>query len=294
MTNLRPGALKKLELDYEHLKNKYPRLVYALITGFGEKGPDAGQPGFDVVAYWARSGFMVDLVKPDEYPMYAPAGFGDLTVGGLLFGGVCAALLNRERTGRGDKISISLYGSVIWFAGIVMTTTQERYGNTYPKTRLEGNPLAIPYKCRDGEWIMLSILEVERYWPVLCKTLGREDLITDERFKNRQAIQEHRSQLIPILEEIFLSKDAEEWRTFLKKADIAHEKLCHFKDIPKDPQAWRMTIFTKERLKTVKRPSCPIRPSAPRKSVPSRVTAGRYWGSIPWKSWRNWAILPGR
>ena len=106
---------------------------------------------------------MVDLVKPDEYPMYAPAGFGDMTVGSALFGGICAALLHRERTGKGDKVSIALYGAAIWFSGLVMTTTQERYGNRYPKTRLEGNPLAIPYQCRDGEWIMISVLEIERY-----------------------------------------------------------------------------------------------------------------------------------
>jgi crotonobetainyl-CoA:carnitine CoA-transferase CaiB-like acyl-CoA transferase len=181
---------------------------------------------------------MVDLVKPDEYPMYAPAGFGDMTVGGTLFGGICAALLHREKTGRGDKISIALYGAAVWFAGLVITTTQERYGNRYPKTRLEGNPLAIPYRCRDGEWIMLSILEIERYWPAFCKALGREDLIADERFKSRRDVMDHRGDLIPILEEIFAAKDRDDWIRLLTEADIVHAKMQHFRDIPKDEQAW--------------------------------------------------------
>lgn len=238
LTNTRPEALKKLDLDYESLRHKYPRLIYALVTGFGETGPDAALPGFDVVAYWARSGFMVDLVKPHEYPMYAPAGFGDMTVGGTLFGGICAALLNREKTGRGDKISIALYGAAIWFAGVVITTTQERYGNAYPKTRLEGNPLAIAYRCKDGEWIMISVLEIERYWPPFCKALGRDDLLADQRFEGRKGVLDRRSELIPILERVFASKDRDEWVAILTEADIVHAKLQHFRDIPKDEQAW--------------------------------------------------------
>jgi crotonobetainyl-CoA:carnitine CoA-transferase CaiB-like acyl-CoA transferase len=237
LTNTRPEALEKLSLDYESLKDKYPRLIYAYVTGYGEKGPDVDLPGFDVVAYWARSGFMVDLVKPDEYPMYSPAGFGDLTVGAALFGGICAALLNRQKTGKGDKISIALYGAAIWFSGIVITTVQERYGNKYPKTRLEGNPLAIPYRCNDGEWIMLSILEIDRYWPAFCKALGREDLLGQERFKGRQNLLDHRAELIPILEETFRSRDRDEWVRILTDADIVHAKMQHFRDTLNDEQA---------------------------------------------------------
>jgi len=262
LTNIRPEALVKLKLDYENLKNKYPRLIYALLTGFGEKGPDAALPGFDVVAFWARSGFLVDLVKPDEYPLYSPAGFGDMTVGGTLFGGICAALLNRQKTGRGDKVSIALYGSAIWFAGVVITSTQERYGNKYPKTRLEGNPLAIPYRCKDGEWIMLSVLEIERYWPAFCEALGREELLTEERFKSRQNILDHRSELIPILEETFASKDRDEWVKILKEADIVHARLQHFRDIPKDEQAWANDFVYEKTFANGEKailPSTPIR-----------------------------------
>jgi crotonobetainyl-CoA:carnitine CoA-transferase CaiB-like acyl-CoA transferase len=238
LTNTRPDALKKMSLDYESLKEKFPGLIYALVTGFGENGPDCDRPGFDVVAFWARSGFLVDLVKPGEYPLYSPAGFGDLSVGSTLVGGICAALFNRQRTGRGDKISISLYGTAIWFSSILITATQERYGNRYPKARIEGNPMAIPYRCKDGEWIIIAILDFEKHWSALYKALGREDLIADKRFNTRASMLNHRKELIAILEETFASKESAEWLELLKEADIVHERMRHFGEVSKDEQAW--------------------------------------------------------
>jgi len=237
LTNNRPAALKKLGLDYETLAEAYPRLIYAIITGFGESGPDAHLPGFDVAAYWARSGFSVDLVRPDEYPVYPPSAFGDITVGTALFGGICAALLNREKTGKGDKISIALFGASIWFSSFLMLCTQERYGNIYPKTRMEGNPVSIPYKCKDNEWVTTSVLD-HAQWPIFCKAVNLEDLIHDPRFEDREEWLNHKEELIRILEPIFASKDREEWVQIFKNAGIVVEKLNHFKDVCKDPQAW--------------------------------------------------------
>jgi len=238
LTNARPDVLKKMNLDYESLKEKYPGLIYALVTGFGENGPDAHKPGFDIVAYWARSGFLVDLVKPDEYPLYSPAGFGDLSVGSALFGGICASLFNRQKTGSGEKISISLYGTAIWFSAILITAAQERYGNKFPKARMEGNPMAIPYRCKDGEWIIIAILEYERHWSALCKAVEREELIFDRRFKTRADMLAHRGELIPILEEAFASKESDEWIDLLEEAEIVVERIRHFREVPKDEQAW--------------------------------------------------------
>ena len=237
LTNTRPDALKKMHLDYDSLKEKYPGLIYAIVTGFGEKGPEADRPGFDVVAFWARSGFMVDLVKPDEYPLYSPAGFGDIAVGTTLFGGICAALFNRQRTGKGDKISISLYGTSIWLSSVMITTAQERYGNKWPKGRYEGNPIALPYQCKDGEWIILALLNFEKYWSPLCKTLGREELIDDKRFRTRQDMLNHKKELVMILEESFATKESAEWIKLLREADVVHERIRHFREVTRDEQA---------------------------------------------------------
>ena len=238
LTNIRPAALKKIGLGYESLKEKYPRLVHALISGFGENGPDANLPGFDVAAYWARSGFLLDLVKPGEYPIYSPAAFGDLTAGATLFGGICAALLNREKTGKGDKISISLYGAAVWFASLLILSTQEKYGNKFPKTRSEGNPLAIPYKCKDDEWIILSLIDMERYFTPLCKAINRPDLLEDERFNTRTALLGHKSELIVILDKIILTKTSTEWVPILREEGLVVERLSHFREVSEDPQAW--------------------------------------------------------
>lgn len=238
VTNNRADALKSMQLDYETLKGKYPRLVFALVTGYGEDGPDVNQPGFDTVAFWGRSGILVDLVTPGSYPVYTPAAVGDLAVGISLFGGICAALLNREKTGKGDKVSVALYGAAIWLAGLMIASAQEGYGNKWPKSRFEGNPLAIPYRCKDGEWIMVTILEYARYWPAFCKLLDRPDLIDDERFNTLAGVLANRPALVPIVEEAFAKRDSGEWVKLLREADIVHDRLRHFKEITKDEQAW--------------------------------------------------------
>ena len=116
-------------MSYEDLSAKYPRLIYAHLQGFGEKGPEADRPGFDVVCYWARSGAMLDLVPAEcGVPITAPFGFGDHNTGVALTSGVCAALYRREKTGRGEKVYTSLYGTAIFGAGCMITATQEKYG----------------------------------------------------------------------------------------------------------------------------------------------------------------------
>lgn len=238
LTNNRTEALQKLRIDYDSLKEKYPKLIFAWVTGFGEKGPDVNQPGYDVVAFWGRTGYLADLTQPDSYPVNSPAGAGDNTVGMSLFAGVCAALLRRSRTGKGEKVSVSLYGAAIWFAGAIITSVQEKYGNIYPKEKAMTSPLARAYQCKDGEWIMLSVLEYDRYWATFCRAVGREDIVNDERFNKRDHMMKHKPALGKIMEETFMTKTLDEWITILRTHDIVHDKLRHFKDVLTDEQAW--------------------------------------------------------
>lgn len=239
LTTTREGALKKLNLDYEFISEKYPKLLFAHISGFGDKGPDAKKPGFDTTAFWSRSGFAVDLVEPGASPITMPVGFGDQAVGATLAGGICAALLGRNRTGRGDKISISLYGSSIWFASSMVVGTQERYGYQYPKSREKPfSPMALPYRCKDGEWILLTVMQQERDWAPLCKAIEREDLANDERFQTRVGAIKNAKVLVPILDEAFAKKTSDEMVERLTEADVSHCKMAHFKDVSKDEQAW--------------------------------------------------------
>ncbi|MBI5602342.1 MAG: CoA transferase [Deltaproteobacteria bacterium] len=249
VTNNRLSALKRMGLDYETLKVSYPRLIYALLTGYGEEGPDRAKPGFDTTAFWAAGGFMADLRidSPGSYPIYPPAGTADISIGTMLFGGICAALLNREKTGKGDKVSISLFGTAVWTMGIMNTITQEKYQYHYPKKRYESKPTANFYLCSDGEWMMISVLEYTRYFCTLCTVLGVPELADDPRYLTEEEMMkpENKAALIKIFEERFAEKTAAEWDRLLKSADIVHDRLTHFSEISTSEQA-RVNHFMDE------------------------------------------------
>lgn len=236
LTNNRPAALKKMGIDYDQLKDIYPRLVYALVTGYGEEGPDCDLPGFDVIAYWSRSGFLTDLADPSGYPVSTASGFGDTTVGTALFGGICAALLDREKTGKGDKLSVSLYGAAIWYSNLMVVSTQ--YGDVYPRPRVAGSPMASPYRCKDGEWIMIAVIDFKKHFKLLCEVCDIPWAAEDPRFLTIKSMTENRAQLFPLLEEGFARYDSAAMAKRLAAAGIVYDVMHHFKDISKDPQAF--------------------------------------------------------
>lgn len=239
LTNTRVEALKKLKLSYEDLSLKYPRLIWAHISGFGEEGPDATRPGFDIVAYWARSGSLIDLCQPGQPPITAPYAMGDHATSFTLCAGICAALVKQRQTGQGEKVGSSLFGNAIWNAGLMVISSQECYNDKFPKSRYyPATPLSSSYCCKDGEWLLLSILEYNRYWPVFCKVIEREDLIDDKRYNTLEAARKNLKEFVELLDKIFASKDRTEWEVKLKEADIAYEKIQHFRDVSKDEQAW--------------------------------------------------------
>lgn len=249
VTNNRLSPLKKMGLDYETLKERYPRLIYALLTGYGEQGADCDKPGFDTVAFWASGGFMADMRvdSPGSYPIYTPAGVADMLCGTLLFGGITAALFAREKTGKGDKISTSLFGTAVWGMGIMNTITQDKYKYPYPKKRYESKPTAISYACSDGEWMMISVLEYKRYFRALCTLLGVPELADDPRFveEKMMMIPENKAALVKIFEERFATKASAEWDVLLTQADIVHDRLVHYREITKNEQA-RVNHFVEE------------------------------------------------
>ncbi len=238
VTNNRTKALEKMGLDYDSLKKQYPRLIFAHVLGYGEYGPLRDQPGFDSVAFWTKSGFLGDIVKEGEYPITSPYAFGDVATGTALFGGVCAALLRQAKTGKGEKVIISLYGSGIWFNGTLITTAQECYGTAFPKKRSAGVPVASPYRCRDGVWLMPTILEYERFFRPFCKVLGVEFLVEDERYKDLPSMMKNTGYAIDVFEKAFAKLDSADILKGMRGADITIEIISHFKDVTAEEQAW--------------------------------------------------------
>lgn len=247
VTNTRQKALEKLGIDYQTIKEKYPRLIYAVITGFGDTGPKKDDPGFDSVAFWGSSGFLNDMLieNEDSYPVGVPGGMGDISSGAVLFGGITAALYSREKTGLGDRVNLSLYGAALWFMSMMNMSTQERYGNIYPRKRYQSNPLGCPYKTKDNEWIILTVLEYDKYFAPLCKILGLAHLVDDPRYTTYKSAltSENRKSLIEYFEQAFAQKNANEWMEPLAAANITHDKLAHFHEVIKEEQG-RVNYYT--------------------------------------------------
>jgi crotonobetainyl-CoA:carnitine CoA-transferase CaiB-like acyl-CoA transferase len=224
-------------LDYETLKTRFPKLVYAILLGYGENGPDAAMPAFDTSAFWARSGFLRDqaLRREDYAPVQPPYSMGDTVSGYLLVAEVCAALLRRERTGQGDLVKSSLLHNSIFTMGTMAITSQPPFGRVYPEDRPGWSAPCGDYQCADGEWVFLSGYTPAQY-PVLYKLIGREDLETDPRFNTAMGRWDNRHEYYAIVKEAFLQKPSSYWLEGAKKLDLPMTRMGHYRDLVTDPQ----------------------------------------------------------
>ncbi len=240
VTNTRPAALKRLGISYEDLKDRYPSLVYAAVLGYGENGPDAEKPAFDTTAFWARSGFLRDMaiITKDYHPLSPPFGVGDVFTGVLLMGEICAALLRREKTGKGDYVRSGLFHNGIFSMGIMNTITQKPFGRVYPKVRYDhGAPGGI-YQCKDNEWVFLASSYGPKMYPAMYKAMGIEWVETDERFSTSAGRIANMEAYFGVFKERFLEKTSTEWLEIFEAADIPLGPLKHFSDVSEDEQAW--------------------------------------------------------
>ena len=245
VTNYRPKALESLGLDYEAVSKANPRLVYAYLNGYGDAGPDRDKPGFDLSAYFARSGILVEMPEPGSPPLPALAGFGDHPTGTILAGGICAALLQRERTGKGCKVQTSLFNTALWNLQLNIASANnnahlspEEYDNLKTRRKKPRSGLMNTYQSKDGRWITVMALEYDRYWrPFAEIVLQRPDLANDPRFNNQAAGFQHGEDLAAIIDEAFGKLAEHEIVTRLKAADIAHEVNLRWREIKNDAQA---------------------------------------------------------
>ncbi len=238
ITNFPPAVRQRLGVSYAELAPLNERLIYASFTGYGEKGDEANKPGFDSNAYWARSGLM-DLVRADAEttPARSVAGMGDHPCAMALFGAIVTALYKRERTGKGSQVRSNLMANGIWASGVLAQAKLcgASFEERRPRERAL-NAVTNHYKCRDGRWIILSLLNEERQWPVLAKCLGREDLIADPRFATKPNRHARSIELIGIFDAIFATKDLAQWRGILDGNGLVFGVVGILDDIPSDQQ----------------------------------------------------------
>jgi crotonobetainyl-CoA:carnitine CoA-transferase CaiB-like acyl-CoA transferase len=238
ITNFPPAVRGRLGITYEELGPLNERLIYASFTGYGEKGEEANKPGFDSNAYWARSGLM-DLVRADldTTPARSVAGMGDHPCAMALYGAIVTALYRRERTGKGSHVSSNLMANGIWASGVLAQARLcgAKFQERRPRERAL-NAVTNHYKCRDGRWIILSLLNEERQWPALARCIGREEFVSDPRFATKADRHARSLELIKIFDEIFATKDLAEWRRILDGNGLVFGVVGILDDIPDDRQ----------------------------------------------------------
>lgn len=264
VTNTRNQSLVKLGLDYESLKDKYPRLIYATLTGYGYEGPDCNAPGFDNIAFWSRSGFSADMTfdAPGSYPVNSRYAMGDTIAGTTLFGGVMTALYQREKTGKGDFVTMSLYNAGIWAFGGSIVMAEKPYCHEFPEKRNFGVAPNLPYRCADGEWIRCTFFEFERYSERFFGALGMPEVLEQLGIVTMADAMEVAETLVPMLEKAFLAKTSAEWLKIFRELDIVCGKINHFADVLEDEQAWANEyIQTYDCPNGAQRilPTCPVR-----------------------------------
>lgn len=238
ITNYPPKAREKLRLRYADVAAVNPRLIYASFTGYGETGPDADLLGFDVNAYFARSGLMDGCRYDGGYPGVPMPAQGDRGSGVTLALGIMMALWNRERTGKGTKVSSSLLANGIWANG--NTVQGALVGAPLPKRPPPDAPrsaLANVYETRDHRWVQMTVVKEDANFPDLCREMELPQLVRDSRFVDVATRRANSATLAAILRDALCQHDFEEVRRRLKRAGVPFAEIKSAADVARDEQA---------------------------------------------------------
>jgi crotonobetainyl-CoA:carnitine CoA-transferase CaiB-like acyl-CoA transferase len=237
LTNLLPERAARYGLDPETLRRARPSLVYARLTGYGARGPDADRPGFDYAAYWARTGFMDLMREAGTTPVWQRPGIGDHAAGLSLVAGILAALRVRDRTGEGQVVEVSLLQIGLYIQGndlaAALATRQDPPAHDRTRPR---NPLWNAYPTGDRRWLFLVMIESDRYWPALCRALEREDWIADPRFDSAVTRLRNNAELVALLDGLFRARTLAEWEKRFADFELIWSPMRQMSEIFDDPQ----------------------------------------------------------
>lgn len=241
ITNWRVQALERAGLDYDSLKVRYPKLVYALCTGYGEYGPDKDLPGFDFTAFFARGGYLDSLRQKGTVPMNVVPGLGDHNVGMNLAAGILAALFQAKVKGVGEKVESSLFESAIFNMGMmIQASNYEGIAQNYPiDVRESANPFNAAWRTKDDRFIQTCMPDYNTYYEKFMIALGREDLVGSTEYFPVLNMQEKKlgTKVYDIVMEAMGKKTVAEWNEILTKADIPFSLAKNWSEIRNDEQA---------------------------------------------------------
>jgi formyl-CoA transferase len=237
VTNFPPRTRAKLGLEYDDLAALNPRLIYADVTGFGEAGPDAHLPGFDVTAFWARSGLMDVTRQRDAPPAMNAFGSGDHPTAITLFAGIMTALYRREKTGQGARVTASLLAEGAWAAGMWLQAVLVGAKNPRPIDRFyPPNALANMYRTADDRWVLLAFVNEDKQVPLFLKAIGRPEAAEDPRFHDSASRHAHAAEIVTLLDKTFATRPLAEWRELLDAADLTYGVVQTLEECAHDPQ----------------------------------------------------------
>jgi len=212
VSNLRPDALDRLDLEPHATVARHPHLVYCSISGYGLSGPERNRPTYDIGAFWGRSGLSRQMADRDGNPLNARGGIGDHITGLAALSGILGAVLEQRHTGTGQVVEVSLLrtGAYVlgWDLGLQMTLG--KVAGAEPRHTNQA-PLMNPYQAADGRWFFFTGLEAERHIASVLRALERTDLLEDERFASASAIRRNRTDVIALLDEIVATRPLDEW-----------------------------------------------------------------------------------
>jgi crotonobetainyl-CoA:carnitine CoA-transferase CaiB-like acyl-CoA transferase len=233
--NFRTGTMESFGLGYDVLSQINPRLIYCSVSAFGRTGPRKDSPGYEALMQ-AFSGIMSITGEPGGQPVRAGVSFLDLTTGILCALGVSNAIIQRQRTGLGQRVD----GSLLETAVSLLAFHAEGYLLTgaLPRALGSGHPSLSPYrnfKCRDGQWIFIAAAN-DRFWQKLAKALGLSDLAADPRYQKNQGRVANRAELEGILEKTIGELDREPLLKRLEEADVPATPVNTVDQVMNDPQ----------------------------------------------------------
>src|SRR5436309_12157814 len=228
-------ARKRLKLEYDDVVQWNPRLIYADVTGFGEKGPDADLPGFDITSYWARSGLLSMTRDAGAPPTWPVAGSGDNATAVGLYSAIVTALYRRERTGKGSYVTTSLLAEGVWSASVFIQAAlcEASFFGLHDRTHPANAALNV-YKASDGTWFVLIVTPDKL--AAVAKAIGREDLLTYPRFCDPANLMMNMPALTDILDQIFGSQPMTHWYEVFNGVHVTFGAVRGPQEVIADPQ----------------------------------------------------------
>ncbi len=244
LCNLLPRRQQRFGLDPETLMARNPRLVHATLTGYGTNGPEAARPGYDVTAFFGRSGLYDAMREGDdgEVPMARPAQ-GDHTAGLALLGGILAALRVAERSGQGQVVETSLFEAAIWTQATDFGVTAVDRAPVRRRARHQQlTPAANRYPCGDHKWIVLNTLTSDAF-EKLARALDKPEWLEDPRFKDGRGRYDHMAELVDAVDAVLAARSRDEWGAIFDREGMVWGPVLTLDEVAGDPQAEAIGMF---------------------------------------------------